>query len=254
MGVGITHEQVTDAVPGLLRYARTLTRDPVAAEDLVQDTIVRALERAADFRGDSSPATWLHRILHHRFVDVVRAQRADPTDDDLLAERVESAWRAEDYTVDAQVVLERAEDAAQLRDALVHLPATHRSAIVLHDVQGLTAAQVADIQQVSVAAAKQRISRGRAMLVSELARETQRRVALRGVPLRCWDARSRVGDYLDDELSPAERAQLESHLAACPTCPALYTGLVGVRSALGSLRDPDTVVPAAIAERLRDGR
>lgn len=254
--MGITHEQVTDAVPGLLRYARALTRDPVAAEDLVQDTVVRALERAADFRGDSSPATWLHRILHHRFVDVVRAQRADPTDDDLLAERVESAWRADDYTVDAQVVLERAEDAAQLRDALepptCRRPTARPSSCTTS--RDSTAAQVADIQQVSVAAAKQRISRGRAMLVSELARETQRRVALRGVPLRCWDARSRVGTTSTTSSPLAERAQLESHLAACPTCPALYTGLVGVRSALGSLRDPDTVVPAAIAERLRGGR
>ncbi|MEI2732084.1 MAG: sigma-70 family RNA polymerase sigma factor [Dermatophilaceae bacterium] len=249
--MGITHDEVIEAVPGLLHYARALTRDPAAAEDLVQDTVVRALERAEDFRGDSAPATWLHRILHHRFVDLARAHRADPTDEDVLAERVEAAWRSDDYTVDAQTVLERAEDGAQLRDALVHLPASYRSAIVLHDVQGLTAAQVADVQDVSVAAAKQRISRGRAMLVSELARETQRRVALKGVPMRCWDARSRVGDYLDDELSRPERSQLESHLSACPTCPALYAGLVGVRAALGALRDPDSVVPPAIARRLR---
>ncbi len=249
--MGITHDELTAAVPGLLRYARALTRDPVAAEDLVQDTVVRALERADTFRGAASPQTWLHRILHHRFVDLVRAARTEPTDDDVLAERVERDWQDDSYTVDAETVILRAETADELRDAIIHLPAAYRSAVVLHDVQGLTGAAVAEIQEVSVAAAKQRISRGRAMLVTHLAQGTERRAALDGVPLRCWDARSRVSDYLDDELPAGDRHALETHLASCPTCPALYAGLVGVRAALGALRDPDTVVPPAIAERLR---
>ena len=97
---------------------------------------MRALERAADFRGDSSAATWLHRILHHRFVDVVRASRSDPVDAEELAERVEADWRDDSYTVDAETVLLRAETAEELRDAIIHLPAAYRSAVVLHDVQG----------------------------------------------------------------------------------------------------------------------
>ena len=64
----------------------------------------------------------------------------------------------------------------------------------------LTAAAVAEVQQVSLPAAKQRIRRGRAMLVSALARGVERRAALAGVPLNCWDARSRIDDYLADEL------------------------------------------------------
>jgi len=252
--MGLTHAQLDAAVPGLLRYARVLTRDPHAAEDLVQDTVLRALERAEDFRGESSPQTWLHRILHHRFVDLVRAGRCDPVDDDTLADRVERDWKDDAYTVDAETVLLRAERADDLRDAIIHLPAAYRSAVVLHDVQELTAAEVAHVQDVSVAAAKQRISRGRAMLVTQLARGTERRAALHGVPLRCWDARARIGDYLADELTRPERQVLETHLGSCPTCPALYAGLVGVRTGLGALRDPDTVVPPGLAERLRTSR
>ncbi len=249
--MGLTHDDITAAVPGLLRYARVLTKDSATAEDLVQDTVVRALERGHDFRGDSSPDTWLHRILHHRFIDLVRADRSDPTDAEDLAERVELSWRDDAYTVDAETVVLRAEKAEELRDAIIHLPATYRSAVVLHDVQGRTAATVADIQEVSLAAAKQRISRARAMLVTHLARGTERRAALAGIPLRCWDARSRVSDYLDGDLDLGTRSALEAHLASCPTCPALYAGLVGVRAALGALRDPDTVVPPALADRLR---
>ncbi|PID54459.1 MAG: hypothetical protein CSA58_01625 [Micrococcales bacterium] len=247
-------EQITVALPGLLRYARMLTRDPVAADDLVQDVVVRALERSSTFRDESTVDTWLHRILHHRFVDLSRARRATATDPEDLAERVERDWRDEAYTVDAETVVLRAETAEELRDAIIHLPAAYRSAVVLHDVQGLTGAAVAQVQEVSVAAAKKRISRGRAMLVTQLARGTERRAALDGVPLRCWDARSRVSEYLDDQLDPSKRRALETHLAVCPTCPSLYAGLVGVRAGLGALRDPDTVIPPAIADRLRTGR
>ena len=88
------------------------------------------------------------------------------------------------------------------------------------------------------------------MLVTALASGSERRHALRGVPLRCWDARSRVSDYLDGEVDDATRDALERHLRTCPTCPPLYASLVGVRGELGRLRDPDAVVPPTVAERI----
>lgn len=240
-----------DALPGLLRYARLLTRDRDAAEDLVQETVVRALERADQFRGEASLATWLHRIMFTRFVDGTRRTAADPVAEEALADAVEAAWRDDAYTVRAEVVLERAEQREELADALLRLPVNYRTAVVLHDVEGLTAAAVADVQEVSLPAAKQRIRRGREMLVSALARGAERRAALAGVPLNCWDARSRIDDYLAGELAEADRQRLERHLAGCPTCPALYAGIVGVTAALGGLRDPDSVVPPRLAERVR---
>jgi RNA polymerase sigma-70 factor (ECF subfamily) len=249
--MSLTPESVSAEVPGLLRYAMALTRNPDEAADLVQDVVVRALERGATYRGDASVTTWLHRVMHHRYIDQVRARRDEPTDPDHLAEAVESAWRLDEYTVDAHRVVERAETAADLRDALVHLPALYRCALVLHDVEQMTAAQVAEVQQISLAAAKQRIRRGRMMLVSALASGAERRQALKGVPMRCWDARSQVSDYLDGELPGEQRSVLERHLEVCPTCPPLYAGLVGARDALSRLRDPDTVVPDSLATRLR---
>lgn len=238
-------------LPGLLRYALALTRDPDRADDLVQETVTRALERADQFRGDSSVATWLHRVMYHRFIDEVRRRSADPVDDEVLARAVEEAWRDDDYTVDAEAVLLRAEVREELSDALVRLPVHYRAAVVLHDVEGLTAAQIAQIAQVTLPAAKQRIRRGRAMLVTALAGGVDRRAATRGVPMNCWQARSRIDDYLADDLPGEDRSRLERHLAACPTCPALYASIVGVTEALGSLRDPDSVVPPALAARVR---
>ena len=169
-----------DEVPGLLRYARSLTRDRSTAEDLVQETVLRAIERADSFRGESSPATWLHRILHNLAVDRVRRDREVPVED--VTDGIEALWRDDAYTVDAETVALRAQTRADLEDALIHLPVAYRSAVLLHDVEGLTVPQVAQVQQVGLAAAKQRLRRGRMMLVTELARLPERRAAGRGLP------------------------------------------------------------------------
>ena len=240
------------ALPGLLRYAATITDNSDTAEDLVSETLVKALERCGSFRGDSGLSTWLHRILHNLAVDHFRrASREVPADD--IASQVEAKWREDDYTVDAAAVVGRAETKEELLDALVHLPLKYRTAVVLHDVEGYTARDSAEIQDISVPAAKQRLRRGRMMLVSQLAAGHERRQQLKGVPLRCWDARSRVSSYLDRELDQAEAARLEKHLAGCPTCPPLYASLVGSVEALNGLgeRDPDEVIPAEVADRLK---
>lgn len=244
-------EEIPGRVPGLLRYARTLTRDEDAAEDLVQETIVKALARADSFRGSSSPATWLHTILRNTFLDQTRRPREVFVGD--LVEDVEQRWRDHTYTVDAEAVVARAETRAELLDALARLPMIYQVAVLLHDAEGMTMADIAEIEGIGLPAAKQRLRRGRMMLVSSLARGHERRTALRSVPMRCWDARSKVSDYLDGEVTRSEAVRLEKHLAVCPTCPPLYRSLVAARDGMAGtpdLQDPDSVVPAQLAARI----
>ena len=158
---------------------------------------------------------------------------------------------ADDYTVDTAAVVAAAETRTEVEDALVRLPFIYRTAVVLHDVEGMTMREVAEVTDADLPAAKQRLRRGRMMLVTALAEGHERRVILRGVPLRCWDARRLVSDYLDGDVDERTAAVLQQHLAACPTCPPLVAALVGVRDRMGRLRDPDTVVNPALAERLR---
>lgn len=99
--------RIADEVPGLLRYARTIAPDRQLAEDLVQDTLLRALQRAESFQGEASLATWLHRILHNLAIDRFRRDREDATED--VEREVEQRWREDAYTVDAATVVERAE-------------------------------------------------------------------------------------------------------------------------------------------------
>lgn len=89
------------------------------------------------------------------------------------------------------------------------------------------------------------------MLVSALADDDAKRRASLDQPLRCWRARRHVSAYLDGELDPATAGAVESHLASCPTCPPLYAALVGVRTWMEGLRDPDSVIENDIADHIR---
>jgi RNA polymerase sigma-70 factor, ECF subfamily len=237
---------VTSHADALYRYARTLVRDPTEAEDLVQEAFARAWQHRATLRESAAGRSWLRRILHNVAVDRFRhLAREDLVDD------AERHWQDDRYTVDADAVAEQLLDRTRLEDALVHLPFVYREAVVLHDVEGLTAQEVAEVQGIGLPAAKQRLRRGRMALVSELGREAERQQALRDVVLRCWDARRLVSEYLDDELSAGDRRLVEHHLTGCPTCPPLYASLVRSQAALGGLRDPDSVVPPSVAARLQ---
>ncbi len=238
-----------EQAPALYRYVRSISRDAATAEDLVQETLTRALEKAGSLQSPAALRSWLFRIGHNTTIDHYRRQREEPSED--LALEVEARWREDDYTVDADVVLARSETAEEVRDALVRLPYAYRSVLVLHDGLGWTAREIAAVMDLGLPATKQRLRRARMMLVSAMARGHERRIATSEVPLRCWDARQHVSAYLDGELPPATAAAVERHLAGCPTCPPLYASLVSVREALHELQDPDSVIPQEVARRIR---
>ena len=239
-------DELNPHLESLYRYALGVTHDPDLAADVAQDTIVRALERRDQYRSEAPLGHWLIRIAHNLIVD--RARRAKH---ELLVDDVEDSWRDDTYTVDAEAVVQRAATRAELLDALARLPSIYRSAVVLHDVEGLRVADVAEIHDLSLPAAKQRLRRGRMAMVSALATGHRRRVATKGVPMPCWDARQHVSDYLNGDLDQPTAAMVESHLASCPTCPPLYAALVGVHGELGRLRDPDSVVDPTLERRIR---
>jgi len=240
-------EAIADHLDALYRFAVGLVRDRDLAADLVQDTVVRALEKGSQYRGDGDLLAWLRQVLHNLAMDRVRRSRRE-----VVVEDVEARWRADDYTVDPAVVAGRLDDRDAVEDALVRLPFDHRTVVVLHDIEQWRVREIAELQGISLPAAKQRLRRGRMMLVSALAAGAERRERLRGVPMRCWDARQHVSDYLDGVLDADVSAAVEAHLAQCPTCPPLYAALVHTHQHLAGCRDPDSVIPPALGARLRE--
>ncbi len=243
----IEPHHLTDHLDDLFRFARALTRDEHLAGDLVHDTFVRALEKADQYQGGSLGA-WLKRILHNLAIDRVRRSSRE-----IVVEEVEENWQSDAYTVDPAAVAERAQTWEELEDALVRLPFGYRTAVVLHDVEQWKVREIAEVQGISLPAAKQRLRRGRMMLVAALADGHERRMMLKEVPMRCWDARQHVSDYLDGTLEAETSSMVESHLAGCPTCPPLYAALVDAHAGLAEHRDPDSVIPPEMRERILAG-
>jgi RNA polymerase sigma-70 factor (ECF subfamily) len=241
-------EDIGEHLDALYRFALGLVRDPDLAADLVQDTFVRAIERGSQYRGDGELLSWLRQVLHNLAMDRARRARRE-----IVVDEIDRRWQADDYTVDPAVVADRLDDREALEDALVRLPFDHRSVVVLHDIEQWRVREIAELQGISLPAAKQRLRRGRMMLVSALAAGAERRERLEGVPMRCWDARQHVSDYLDGALDATTSAAVEAHLASCPTCPPLYAALVDTHAHLAGCRDPDTVIPPALGARLRAG-
>ncbi len=238
-------EDLPEHLDDLYRFALAISRDPDLAGDLVHDTVVRAIERRDQFRDEASLGAWLRRILHNLAIDRVRRSSKE-----VVVEEVEEKWLDDSYTVDPVVVAERAQIREELEDALVRVPFNYRTAVVLHDVEDWKVREIAELQGISLPAAKQRLRRGRMMLVDALAEGRERRMMLKEVPMRCWDARKHVSDYLDGVLDRETALMVESHLEACPTCPPLYAALVDAHTGLAGHRDPDSVIPQDIRSRI----
>ncbi len=235
-------------LPWLIGLATRLTRDPEVAEDCAQETLIAAWRRHDQLRDPAALRGWLRRTLVNKVIDRSRTRR-----DTLDIEAVEREWADDTWTVQPEAVIERSERREDLEDALTRLPAILRVPVVLHDAVGWTSQEIAESLGIGLPAAKQRLRRGRMMLVSALAEDDARRRASLDQPLRCWRARRHVSAYLDGELDEGTKSAVEDHLAGCPTCPPLYAALVGVRASMDALRDPDTVVDEALAARIREG-
>ena len=231
----------------LYRFALSLTRDPAPAGDLVQDAFIRALESEDRFVDGSDLGPWLRKIAHNLAID--RARRASK---ELVVEEVEDLWRDDEYTVDPSLIVEQHQTREELEDALARLPFIYRSTVVLHDVDGWKLREIAELQNASLPAVKQRLRRGRMALTTALASGAERRTSLKGVPMRCWDARRHISDYLDELLDNATKTLVESHLEVCPTCPPLYASLVAAHEELSKLRDPNTVIPPDLETRITE--
>jgi RNA polymerase sigma-70 factor (ECF subfamily) len=147
--------------------ARWLLRDPVLAEDAVQDAVVRALSYLASFKGGDARA-WLLRIVRNAAWSLLAARRLGATtslDESGATEVGEIADSADD----PEAALSRREGFARLEDALATLPAELRECLVLHELEELSYKQVAEITGVPIGTVMSRLWRARRALFGQQA-------------------------------------------------------------------------------------
>ena len=152
----------------LYATARRLTRDPAEAEDLVQDTYVKAFRNRRRFRAGTNLRAWLFTILHNTFLNDIRRRKGSPVElDGERADRAAGREPAPGPTPE-EALLARA-TAGEVDAALASLPGVFRQAVWLRDAQELPYADIADALQVPIGTVMSRIARGRRLLHDRLA-------------------------------------------------------------------------------------
>jgi RNA polymerase sigma-70 factor (ECF subfamily) len=155
---------VTEHYPRIYRLLRHLTGSIDNAEDLTQQTFVKAWQALAAFRGEASLATWLHRIAYHEYTHWLRARREHSPLDDAAAVADEGA---------AQEL-----EAILLRSVLAQLSREHHETFLLYHVQGLSVREVAAVLEVPAGTVKSRLFIARQRL-RELLQSTEPNVQAR---------------------------------------------------------------------------
>jgi RNA polymerase sigma-70 factor (ECF subfamily) len=154
--------------------ALRLTRNASDAEDLVQDTYVKAFRAAKQFKPGTNLKAWLFTILHNTFRNQRRDSGRDPVEVD--SERLESAAPADPAAGPEAELLRNALD-ADLQAALDALPEPFREAVWARDVDEFSYAEIAEMLGIPPGTVMSRISRGRRMLYDSLHESRARKVS-----------------------------------------------------------------------------
>jgi RNA polymerase sigma-70 factor, ECF subfamily len=150
----------------LLDHVRSIVRNPAEAEDVLQEVLVKAHQNIGQLRAEGALTSWLFRIATHLGIDHLRkhgrqpevAQDVDPKD--LPSE--------DDGAPVLQRVVEQQEMSACVQRFLLNLPSVYRTVLLLHDLDGLTAPEIASSLAITVENAKVRLHRARAALRAAL--------------------------------------------------------------------------------------
>jgi RNA polymerase sigma-70 factor (ECF subfamily) len=153
---------------GLYRTALRLTRVPADAEDLVQETYLKAFRASSQFEPGTNLRAWLYTILHNTARNRARDRAREHTavDSEAVAHAIET--RIDGPTDTPETLLLRGTLAPDIQAAVDDLPPAFRQAVWLRDVEEFSYAEIAAMLEVPLGTVMSRISRGRRLLFDKL--------------------------------------------------------------------------------------
>jgi len=169
-------------IPRLRRYARALTRAADRADDLVQDTLVRALTKGHLWQPGTDIRAWLFTIMHNEYVNTVRREVHGATTIDI--EQVTSTLMA---ATDPSCSLQLRE----LDRALALLPGEQREVMLLVGLEGMAYESAAQILGVPIGTIRSRLSRGRETLRRLMGRQEESTPASSATPINVVPTQAR---------------------------------------------------------------
>jgi RNA polymerase sigma-70 factor (ECF subfamily) len=167
-------DQAMEYMPSLYSAALRMTRNPADAEDLVQETYLRAYRGFGGFAEGTNLKAWLYRILTNTFINKYRAKKRRPEETELDdvedfylyrrlggLEEARAGRSAEDELLDLLPETE-------VKEAVESLPENFRLAVLLADVEGFSYKEIADILDIPIGTVMSRLHRGRKALQKRL--------------------------------------------------------------------------------------
>jgi RNA polymerase sigma-70 factor (ECF subfamily) len=214
------------------RFGLKMCRDPEDAKDVLQETLLAAARTVKDFRGASSVSTWLYTIARSFCIKKRRRSKFAPEQEESLDAREPGleARQVSDPSRSPEDELAGRQVETALERAIASLDPMYREVLVLRDVEGLTAPEVAEVMGLTVEAVKSRLHRARVAIREAVApllaapeggaapAQAPEASAAAAAPSACPDIVELFSRHLEGEISATLCADMEKHLARCPSC------------------------------------
>jgi RNA polymerase sigma-70 factor (ECF subfamily) len=207
--------------PTVMRFAMRMCRDEPDAEDVLQETLMTAARGVRELRAGTAVSTWLYAVARSFCIKKRRRGKHAPIATVAL-DAPESASMASPLA-SPEAVAGNHELGAALERAIDRLEPSSREVLVLRDVEGLAASEVAEVLGVSIDAVKSRLHRARAAVRADL----QPLLAVPRVPsdAACPDVVDLLSRHLEGDVGADACAAMEKHVAGCRACTAACDSL-----------------------------
>jgi RNA polymerase sigma-70 factor (ECF subfamily) len=230
----------------LFRFSMRMCRNREDAREVLQESLLAAARSMDGFRGDAALSTWLFTIARRQCAKRRRKLEASRPSGkaDASTELEDERPAPDDAVADRQLL-------AAVEGAIAHLEPGYREVLLLRDVEGLTAPEVATALEMSVPQVKSRLHRARVALRQQLAPLFEERHPPRPGPApTCPDISETFSRYLEDEISPDLCARMQDHVAGCEHCASTCDSLKHTLAVCHAVPAPR--VPEHIQRAVRD--
>ena len=210
------------------------------AEDTMQEVLLKSVPYLPRFDSPKALMVWLYKVAKNRCLMSRRKSKFAPKEalslDELMPDRGTLENLKDDAILTPESALLRRENAKRLRAAVQQLPPDYRLVLVLHDMENLSDADIAEITGLRPGTIRVRLHRARLFVRNELAKQdhspARPRLASTGarasVPPRgprCKEMFAELSSYLDDELDASLCEELEKHMEGCEPCKSFLSSL-----------------------------
>jgi RNA polymerase sigma-70 factor, ECF subfamily len=233
------------------RFGLKMCRQAEDAKDVLQETLIAAARTLPDFRGASSVSTWLYTIARSFCVKKRRTSKFSPERLESLDDRVAGAISVPDTRRGPEEEVAGRQLQVVLDEAIAELDPMYREVLILRDVEGLSAPEVAQVMGLSVEAVKSRLHRARLAVREKVAPALSPAAHDEPPGPGCVDVVTMLSRKLEGEIDGNTCAELEAHVAGCASCRGRCDAL---RATLALCKTAGAApVPPEVARSVREG-